>query len=157
MNFLELIALLILIVAIAILVYYYLDDIRIVDKIKPHIPSNVSNLGNNVGWGGSEDGENIPVSEKLKTKIKDIDIPNINTDAFSNRLDTFLNEKSEELIKDWELATKEDINSLEDRFTTVNKDLDDFEKRFDKYKDYTNERLDSFDERLEKLEKNNSD
>jgi hypothetical protein len=154
MTILEAIALLILIVAIAVLVYYYLNDMRFVDKIKPHIPSNVSNIGSNIGFGGSEDGESIPVSEKLKTKIKDIDMPNISTDAFSNRLDTFLNEKSEELIKDWELATKNDINSLEDRFTTLNKDFSEFEKRFTEYKDYTNEKLDSFDERLEKLEKN---
>ena len=33
----------------------------------------------------------------------------INTDAFSNKIDAFLDAKSDQLIKDWALATTEDL------------------------------------------------
>jgi len=148
MDVLEVIALLILIIAIGILVYYYLNDTKIGNKLSNGVP-NLRNF--NVGGGNASD-DNISVSEKLKTKIKDIDMPNINTDAFSNRLDAFLNEKSEELIKDWELATKEDISAFEEKFDLINNDIDDINKRFNEYKDFTNEKLDAVDERLKKLE-----
>ncbi|MDR1721788.1 MAG: hypothetical protein LBR24_01925 [Methanobrevibacter sp.] len=157
MTILESIAVLILIIAIVVLVYYYFNDSEFASKVKTYVPNGVSDIRNtfyNDGAWDMEDNENenVSMSEKLKTKFKDIDMPNINTDAFSNRLDAFLNEKSDELIKDWELATKEDISSLEDRFKTVNEDIQGIEKRFNEYKDYTNEKLDSIDERLSKLE-----
>ncbi|MDR2829976.1 MAG: hypothetical protein LBB45_02900 [Methanobrevibacter sp.] len=154
MSALELIALLILIIAISVLIYYYLNDNTAVNKLTNSVPHSISNL-RNFNTGGvniSEGSENISVGEKLKTKIKDIDMPNINTDAFSNRLDAFLNEKSEELIKDWELATKEDINTLKERFDLVNDDIGNIEKRFNEYKKFTNEKLDLLDGRLKKLE-----
>ncbi|MDR3222180.1 MAG: hypothetical protein LBT66_00395 [Methanobrevibacter sp.] len=151
MNVLDVIALLILIIAIGILFYYYLNDTKIGSKLSSSVP-NLRNFSAG-GWNTSDD--NISVSEKLKTKIKDIDMPNINTDAFSNRLDAFLNEKSEELIKDWELATKEDISVIEKKFDVINNNIDDVNKRFKEYKDFTNEKLDDVDERLKKLEEDN--
>jgi len=150
MTILEVIAFLILVVAIGILVYYYFNDTAMRNKLSSGVADlRDFNIG---GLNVSESNDNISVGKKLKTKIKDIDMPNINTDAFSNKLDAFLNEKSEELIKDWELATKEDIGVLEERFDVVNNSIDGINKRFNEYKEFTNEKLDSIDERLKKLE-----
>ncbi|MDR2544755.1 MAG: hypothetical protein LBD03_04300 [Methanobrevibacter sp.] len=150
MTIFEVIAFLILVVAIGILVYYYFNDTAMRNKLSNGVADlRDFNIG---GLNVSESNDNISVGKKLKTKIKDIDMPNINTDAFSNKLDAFLNEKSEELIKDWELATKEDIGVLEERFDVVNNSIDGINKRFNEYKEFTNEKLDSIDERLKKLE-----
>ncbi|MDR1819572.1 MAG: hypothetical protein LBR15_04905 [Methanobrevibacter sp.] len=150
MTIFEIIAFLILVVAIGILAYYYFNDTAMRNKLSSGVADlRDFNIG---GLNMSEGNDNISVGKKLKTKIKDIDMPNINTDAFSNKLDAFLNEKSEELIKDWELATKEDINILEERFDVVNNSIDNINKRFNEYKEFTNEKLDSIDERLKKLE-----
>ncbi|GAA5819626.1 MAG: conserved hypothetical protein [Methanobrevibacter sp. CfCl-M3] len=150
MTIFEVIAFLILVVAIGILVYYYFNDTAMRNKLSSGVADlRDFNIG---GLNVSESNDNISVGKKLKTKIKDIDMPNINTDAFSNKLDAFLNEKSEELIKDWELATKEDIGVLEERFDVVNNSIDGINKRFNEYKEFTNEKLDSIDERLKKLE-----
>ena len=43
----------------------------------------------------------------------------LNTDAFSNKIDAFLDEKSEELIQSWSLATTNDLKDLEDRFEVM--------------------------------------
>ncbi|MBV1729878.1 MAG: hypothetical protein KUA33_06495, partial [Methanobacterium sp.] len=63
-----------------------------------------------------------------------------------------LDEKSDELIEDWSLATKTDIQDLEKRMNVVTRDIDSLEKRFNEYRGFTNKKLDSIDERLKALE-----
>ena len=160
MDALEVLAILILAGAILILLYYYVqNNANIMNKVRDYVPSSVSSRGEEekipdiIGFDENANGNsNTSMGEKIKVKFKDIDMPNINTDVFSKRIDSFLDEKSDELIKDWELATKEDINILEKRCEVAYENVDDLSKRFNEYKDYTNERLDNIDERLKKLE-----
>ena len=58
----------------------------------------------------------------------------INTDVFSKKLDAFLDEKSDELIKDWSLATTKDLDELESKFTKTTDSVDELEKSFDEFK-----------------------
>jgi hypothetical protein len=54
------------------------------------------------------------VSEKLKGTVKGV--PQ-STDELSNKIDLFLEERQGQIIKDWELATKDDVFDLEKRYT----------------------------------------
>lgn len=90
------------------------------------------------------------MSEKIKGTVKGV--PK-STDTLSNRIDLFLDDKSDQLIKDWELATKEDVVELEKRYSKVSRDLGELDGRFNEYRGYTNKKLKKIEERLERLEK----
>jgi SMC interacting uncharacterized protein involved in chromosome segregation len=88
------------------------------------------------------------VSEKLKGSVKGA----TSTDSMSNKIDLFLDEKSDQLIKDWKLATKDDILDLEKRYNKVSRNLDTLDSRFNEYRGSTNKKLKKIEERLDKLE-----
>ena len=89
------------------------------------------------------------MGEKIKGTVKGV--PK-STDTLSNRIDLFLNDKSDQLIKDWELATKDDVIDLEKRYSKVSRDLGELDGRFNEYRGFTNKKLKKIEERLEKLE-----
>lgn len=150
MDPISLLAILVLAGAIVVLIYYYLVNSSDVDMST--YKAQVHGLGDYIGGNESVHVASEKVSDmgdKIRGKVRDVPI---STDVLSSRIDAFLNEKSDELIKDWELATKNDITSLDERMQSNTQQLSDLEKRFTEYCDYTNEKLDSFDERLKKLE-----
>ncbi|MDP3066709.1 MAG: hypothetical protein Q8N08_08220 [Methanobacteriaceae archaeon] len=131
------------------------------------VQGGASNLGEKVSGEGSMSGmgEKLNVSgvsekvsgigesvsgmgEKIKGKVSG----SMSTDDLSDRIDLFLNEKSDQLIKDWELATKDDIGNLEKRYNKVSRNLGELDRRFDEYQGSTNKKLKKIDERLDKLE-----
>ena len=70
-------------------------------------------------------------------------------------------EKSEELIQSWSLATTNDLKDLEDRFDKTTQSVDDLEKSFKKFKKSskafqkeTEEKLEEIDKRIKSLEDN---
>jgi peptidoglycan hydrolase CwlO-like protein len=72
-----------------------------------------------------------------------------------------LDAKSEELIKDWSLATTEDVEDLQTKFsqTTANvdsleKDFNEFKKSSEEFQKLTEEKLNDLDKRIESLENN---
>ncbi len=89
------------------------------------------------------------MGEKIKGTVKGV--PK-STDTLSNRIDLFLNDKSDQLIKDWELATKDDVIDLEKRYSKVSRDLGELDGRFNEYRGFTNKKLKKIEERLDKLE-----
>ncbi len=85
-----------------------------------------------------EVAEKVSMGEKIKYTFKDIDKSYANTtDAFSKRLDSFLDERSEELIENWSLVTTEDLSTLEERCTNACDSIDALEKRFSEYSNAT--------------------
>ncbi len=180
MTPLEVFAILVLAGAIVILLYYYLQDNRKfnlgqmksdatnlgervygeANTLGEKVQSGTSNLGEKVSGEKSMSGmgEKLNVSgvsekvsgmgEKIKGKVN---VP-ISTDNLSHRIDLFLNEQSDQLIADWDLATKKDLAGLEKRFNAVSTDIESLEKRFNDYSDTTNKKLATIEERLEKLE-----
>ena len=169
MEAIEAVAIIILIVAILILVYYYLlNTPKTMNKVKAYIPTNADAhmsevISKNTDYNGLQK-ENQKESESMtkiiKFKLSDIDMSGINTDAFSKKLDAFLDEKSDELIKDWSLATTEDLGDLEARFKetsqsvdALDKDYQEFKKSSKEFQEATEEKLKDIDKRIEALEK----
>jgi hypothetical protein len=111
------------------------------------VRSTVSGASEKISGAGV--GERVSgVSEKLKGSVN----VSTNTDTLSNKIDLFLDEKSDQLIKDWELATKDDILDIEKRYTQVSNDMGELESEFNEYRGSTNKKLKKIEERLDKLE-----
>ena len=148
MTALEVIAILILIGAILVLLYYYLQNTRgfslnmrptttenrtrtlKVDEDDKSIYQTMKETGAKASSAISKVTESSTmagmgermagVSEKIKGTIS--------TDIVSNKIEDFLNEQSDQLIKDWEIVTKKDLSQLEERFDTVSLNVDSLEK-----------------------------
>ena len=167
MDATEAIAVLILIVAIVILVYYYLlNSPNTMDKLRSYVPTSADShmdevLGSNSSsLSKDESDENEEsMTKRIKVKLSDIDMSSLNTDAFSQKIDSFLDAKSDELIKNWSLATMDDISDLETKFNETTNNVDNLEKDFEEFKksskefqESTQEKLDDLDKRIESLE-----
>lgn len=174
MDALELFAILVLAGAVVVLLYYYLQDVRTgsISRISSKvtgtgITSGFDETVSTVGEKFKEAGSKVTgasgtsetssgmsekmagMSEKIMGKVKEVPI---STDVLSARIEVFLDEKSDQLIKDWDLATKSDITHLEKRYSKVSRDVGELEGRFNEYRGYTNKKIESIEKRLEKLE-----
>jgi hypothetical protein len=176
MDAMEAVAIVILILAIVVLVYYYLlNSPNTVTKIRSYVPASADAhmdeiLGGSNGdsgydltkeEGSPEKGKSESMSKRIKIKLSDIDTSSLNTDFFSNKIDAFLDEKSDELIKDWSLATTNDLKELESKFTKTTTNVDNLDKSFKEFKKSseefqkaTEEKLNDLDKRIELLENN---
>ncbi len=173
MGPLELFAILVLAGAIIVLLYYYIQEMRGTGSAGfDTFKASASNMGKGVSDAGSRVSEGISqqyssrnvegegrmsgvservsgMGEMLKGKVKEVPI---STDVLSGRIDEFLNDQSDQLIKDWELATKSDLNQLEKKYSKVARDIDDLEKRFSEYRGHANKKFESIEKRLTTLE-----
>ena len=156
MDYIELIAVIILVAAIVFLVYYYIQtandgniNIKEVLKFSPKKDEDTSlNFADE-----DEMKEKVSMGDKIKYTFKDIDKSYANTtDAFSKRLDSFLDERSEELIENWSLVTTDDLATLEERYTSACDSIDALEKRFGEYINTTDAKIEDLDKRLKALE-----
>ncbi len=172
MDATEAVAVIILIVAIAVLVYYYLlNSPATMDKLRNYVPTSADAhmdevLNKNSYNDLSKDDEDAEekgesMSNRIKVKLSDIDMSALNTDAFSNKIDAFLDAKSDELIKNWSLATTDDLEDLSTKFseTTANvdnleKDFNEFKKSSEEFQKSTEDKLNDLDKRIESLENN---
>lgn len=100
-------------------------------------------------------GEKVSgLGEKIKGTVKSVPkSASKSTDDLSLRIDDYLDEKSSQLIIDWELATNNDIENIEKKYTRVAQDLSTLDSNFNEYRDETNNKIKKIEERLEKLEK----
>jgi hypothetical protein len=175
MTALEVLIVLILAGVVIVLLYSYLQNDRTLNlrrirsdatNLGGRVYGEASNLGEKVSGEGSMSGmgEKINVSgvsEKMSGVGEKINVSGVSesisgmgekikstvsgTDDLNERIDLYLNEKSDQLIKDWNLATKDDVSDLEKRFLKVSGDLDE-------YKVQTNEKIKKIEDRLDKLE-----
>ena len=167
MDVAEAVAVLILLIAILVLIYYYLlNSPGVMNKLKNVVPSTAdAHMGQVLNNSGSDNVDNQKdeesMTDRIKVKLSDIDMSSLNADAFSNKIDTFLDAKSDELIKNWSLATTDDLENLEDKFskTTNNvdaleKDYQEFKKSSEEFQEITEKKLDDLDKRIQSLEDN---
>lgn len=153
MDYIGLIAIIILVAAIVFLVYYYIQtandgniNIKEVLKFSPK-DDNVASLVDD------DIQEKKSMGDKIKYTFKDIDKSYANTtDAFSRRLDSFLDERSEELIENWSLVTTDDLSTLEERYATAFDSIEALEKRFSEFSNATDAKIEDLDKRLKALE-----
>lgn len=167
MEIIEIVAIIILVIAILVLVYYYLlNTPATMNKLKSYVPTSADAhmsevISKNTDYNDLEkEKESESMTKRIKVKLSDIDMSGINTDAFSSKLDAFLDEKSDELIKDWSLATTNDLEDLEAKFkeTTksvdaLDKDYQEFKKSSKEFQEATEQKLNDIDKRIEALEK----
>lgn len=170
MNSFELLAVIILAGAILILIYYYLQNnprtswsnlqssfSDISSTGSSYMNLNKKNTENDGGENTSDSfsGENLhEMGDMVKGKFKGV---SSSTDNISNKIDKFLDEKSEVLISDWSLATLDDISSLEEKFDITTKKVDDLEDRFNNFESATNDKFDDYEARLKNIEDKLSD
>jgi uncharacterized protein YoxC len=174
MDAMEAVAIIILIVAIVVLVYYYLlNSPSTMDKLRGYVPTSADAhmneiLGNSNGDSGydltkdeapAENGDSESMSKRIKVKLNDIDMSSLSNEAFSNKIDAFFDAKSDQLIKDWSLATTNDLEELESKFNETTASVDDLDKSFKEFKQsseefqkVTEDRLNDLDNRIESLE-----
>jgi len=146
-------------------------------NLEEKVSGEASNLGEKVSGKGSEMSEKTNVSgvservsglsERFSGVSEKINVSGVSekvsgmgetikgkvsgsgsTDDLNERIDLYLNEKSDQLLKDWNLASKDDVKDLEKRFLKVSGDLDE-------YKVQTNEKIKKIENRLDKLENPN--
>lgn len=167
MEIIEIVAIIILVIAILVLVYYYLlNTPATMNKLKSYVPTNADAhmsevISKNTDYNDLEkEKESESMTKRIKVKLSDIDMSGINTDAFSSKLDAFLDEKSDELIKDWSLATTNDLEDLEAKFNettksvdALDKDYQEFKKSSKEFQEATEQKLNDIDKRIEALEK----
>ena len=167
MEIMEIVAIIVLVIAILVLIYYYLlNTPATMNKLKSYVPTSADAhmsevISKNTEYNDLEkEKESESMTKRIKVKLSDIDMSSINTDAFSNKLDAFLDEKSDELIKDWSLATTNDLEDLEAKFleTTnsvdaLDKDYQEFKKSSKEFQEITEEKLNDIEKRIEALEK----
>ena len=168
MDAMEVVAVIILIVAILVIIYYYLlNRPETLNKIRNYVPTTADAHMNEILNRNSDykdlekDGEKSDsMTKRIKVKLSDIDMSGINIDAFSNKIDAVLDEKSDELIKNWSLATTRDLDELEKKFNktassvdALDKEYREFKKSSEEFQKCTEEKLADIDKRIEALEK----
>ena len=141
MEAIEIVAIIVLVIAIIVLVYYYLlNTPTAMNKLKSYIPTGADAhmsevISQNTNYPKlNKENDSESVTKRIKVKLNDIDMSGINTDAFSNKLDAFLDEKSDELIKDWSLATTKDLKELEAKFLETSESVDALDKDYQEFK-----------------------
>ncbi|MBE2900121.1 hypothetical protein DNK57_04735 [Methanothermobacter thermautotrophicus] len=145
----ELLAILILAGAIVVLIYYYLMESGNIGSVTRVYGAGEATAEGREGYMAGVGEKMSDVSDRIMGKVREVPI---STDVISNKIDAFLNEKSDELIEDWSLATMDDISKLEKRLDLVSRNIDELEQRFNEYRGYTNKKLESLDRRLRRLE-----
>lgn len=167
MEAMEAVAIVILIIAIIVLIYYYLlNSPETAEKLRSYVPKTADAhmdevLGKNTNYSDltkedvGDDSESM--SKRIKIKLSDIDMSGT-TDAFSHKIDAFLDEKSDQLIKDWSLVTTDDLDAkfgeTVNNVDALEKKFDDFKKSSEEFQKSTEEKLSDLDKRIESLENN---
>jgi len=140
-------AIIILIVAILILVYYYLQSTN--NPVYQNIHAQASGISSRVAQ--EEYISNISdkvngFSDKFKDRVQDDDDEEhiSKTDAMSKKITQFIDEQSEQVIEDWNLATHKDLDKIIERCDALNND-------FNSYKESNDSRVSELEERVDKI------
>ncbi len=86
------------------------------------------------------------------TDSKEVSNVYTSDDALSAQIEEYLNDHSNQIIEDWELATKSDSGLLEKKFNKVTRDIEDLDQRFNEFQSYGNDKFEDIENRLINLE-----
>lgn len=149
-------AIIILVVAILILLYYYLQSTN--NPIYQNIHDQASDFSERVGQEEyiSNISERInEFSGKLKDRVQDDDDEDhiSKTDIMSKKITQFIDEQSEQVIEDWDLATNKDLEKIIERYDSLNEDISSYKEKNDIRVSELESRVDKIDEELKSLKK----
>ena len=71
------------------------------EEFDAHMDEILGKHKNKSEYDLAKEDDSESMSKKIKIKLSDIDSSSINTSAFSQKLDAFLDQKSDQLIKDY--------------------------------------------------------
>ncbi len=154
MDSATILAIIILVIAILILIYYYLQSTN--NPIYQNIHAQAAGFSSRVGqeeYVANISDKLSDFSGKVKDRVQD-DEENDHvskTDLISKKIDQFINEQSEQVINDWDLATHKDLNDIMKQFDILEKDLNDYKENNDNRVDILEERLNRIDEELKDM------
>lgn len=147
-------AIIILVIAIVILIFYYLQATN--NPVYANLQAQATSFSTRVGQ--EEYISNISdkmndVSGKFKDRIQDEDEEDrvSRTDMISKKISQFIDEQSEQVIEDWDLATNKDIDSVIEKYTQIESDLNDYKESNDERVSSLEDRVNKLDEEIEKL------
>ncbi len=148
-------AIIILVVAILILLYYYLESTN--NPVYQDIHERASGFSHRVGQ--EEYVSNLTekvneFSDKFKDRVQDDEEDHVSkTDLMSKKITQFIDEQSEQVIEDWDLATNKDLDVVLEKYETLKSDLVTYKETNDNRVSDLEERVDKIDEELKKLNK----
>lgn len=148
-------AIIILFVAIMILVYYYLQLTN--NPIYQNIHSQASSFSTRVSQEEYVSNLSDKVNDfsgKIKDRVQDDNEEHVSkTDVISKKISQFIDEQSEQVIADWDLATHKDLDNVLERFDVLKDDLDSYMESNDSRVSDLEARVDKIDEELKILKK----
>ncbi|OED29706.1 hypothetical protein [Methanosphaera sp. WGK6] len=155
MDHASILAIVILIIAILILVFYYLQSTN--NPVYRDMYNRAEDFSERVGQEEyvSNFAETVNrFGDKLKDRVQDDEEEYITTrtDAMSKKINQFINEQSEQVIEDWNLTTQDDLDIVIDKYNTLEKDLNEYKEITDKRVDSLEERVNKIDEQLKNME-----
>lgn len=148
----SILAIIILIIAILIMIYYYLQITN--NQIYQNIHSQATGISSRVGQ--EEYFTNITdkmndFSGKIKDRIQDEEHIS-KADVISNKIDQFIDEQSEQVIADWDLVTHKDLDSIIEKYDSIEKDLNQYKQDNNNRVETIESRLNDIDKKLEEME-----
>ncbi|HIJ15010.1 MAG TPA: hypothetical protein HA277_01230 [Methanosphaera sp.] len=148
-------AIIILVVAILILLYYYLESTK--NPVYQDIHERASGLSQRVGqeeYISNITGKVNEFSDKFKDRVQDDEEDHVSkTDIMSKKISQFIDEQSEQVIEDWDLATNKDLDKVLEKYETLKTDLYTYQETNDTRVSDLEERVDKIDEELKQLKK----
>ena len=150
-------AIIILFIAVLILIYYYLQATNHLLYQKIHMKaSDISTKIEQEEHVSDLSGKFSDFSEKVKDKVQDDDADDeeriSKTDQISNKIDQFINEQSEQVIEDWDLATNKDLDEIIDKFNLFEDDFNSYKKSNDLRVEDLEKRVNSIDDKINDIE-----
>lgn len=148
-------AIIILVVAILILLYYYLESTN--NPVYQDIHEKASGFSQRVGqeeYVTTLTDRVSGFSDKFKDRVQDDEEEHISkTDLMSKKISQFIDEQSEQVIEDWDLATNKDLDKVLEKYETLKTDLYTYQETNDTRVSDLEERVDKIDEELKNLKK----
>ena len=148
-------AIIILVIAILILLYYYLESTK--NPVYQNIHERASGFSQRVGqeeYVTSITEKVNDFSDKFKDRVQDDEEEHVSkTDLMSKKISQFIDEQSEQVIEDWDLATNKDLDKVLEKYETLKTDLYTYQETNDTRVSDLEERVDKIDEELKNMKK----
>ena len=115
-------------------------DIDVADETNNNEESMIGGVGEKLAEVGA----------KIKKTVQKS--PESEDDEVSAQIDNYLNEKSEQIIREWELATQTDISNVGQKTTQLSNELGILDNNLNEYYESTDKKIKKIEERLDNLE-----
>lgn len=136
-------AIIILIIALLILIYYYLQSVN--HPVYQRMQAQATGISHRIAHEEYVSDLFEKIRDKMQDQNKDDNEEHTSkTDMMSKKIDHFINDQSEQIISDWNLATHKDLDEILDKLGVIEDD-------FRNYKESNDKRVESLEERVDRI------